>query len=377
MMLFAFQGGAFTFDVQYADAVTRDEVNAIQSSINTLESGIIRLDNEIIDIRITILNNDKLIDVAKENLRKAKDSSSTSWSAVVDINNAETKLTDAQTNYNESRDKLFTLLRDKSDAIKALKLLNIQIQDDNTTLKTQGNADLSHLVKKIGLINSNVCITMNKAGINSTCPDYKDFILLDTSNTDISGKFTTDDDGYFHRDLTAMKNSYRAYDFDNKLHLFIDPPREMISRIKLIEIRPNFDTYMDHSKLAQFQEFQYIDYKVNQTIGDVTQVKTIQVLNQTQDYGRILYHDRYANESCTHIIINADKLQILLADTIHYVRNNCDERFTGYVTKEIIPINATYQDITTSQKYKDDKRLEFIKEFCIFKYKSCPNDAAN
>ena len=42
-----------------------------------------------------------------------------------------------------------------------------------------------------------------------------------------------------------------------------------------------------------------------------------------------------------------------------------------FIEKEKIITEATEMDISTSQKYKDDQRLEYIKEHCIYKYKAC------
>lgn len=371
IILFYFlQSGGY----QFAYGVTRDGVDDLSDQYNNLSEDIDEIDKELIDTRIDILNFDRLIDAAKDKLREVKRSLNDSWDAAVNVREAEDVLQDAQRDYQESRDELFTLLRDKSDIIKLLKELKEQIKADELTLKIQSNIDLSHLVKRIGIVNSKVCITMNQAGINSTCPTYKDLIILDSSITEISGKFTTDDNGYFHRAQSSTPYSYKYYYNDDQLRIFIDPPAEMINRIKLIEIRPNFDTYLDKANPVQKQEFGFYDYIVNKTIGNVTQSETIQVRNQTQEFGRIIYHDRYANAGCTLIIINADKLQMLIADTINYVRNNCDDKHTHFTTQEIIPINATAQDITSTQKYKDDQRLKFIKEHCIFVYGSCPND---
>jgi hypothetical protein len=97
--------------------------------------------------------------------------------------------------------------------------------------------------------------------------------------------------------------------------------------------------------------------------------RTLLVFQNTNE--RVIYHDRYVDDDCRHATINAEKWKMLVADTIGYMRNNCDSAHTSFNHKEIIVTNMTEHDITTSQKYKDDQRLKYIKQFCIFKFKAC------
>ena len=357
----------YFFGNQSVHAETRLELKQYEDDLDTFRNELPTINDDIDAKHVEINTNEKLIDDKKNILREIKQQLQSEWDAIEAIDTAQLNYEHAIQDYQDSRNELFDLLREKSDITKEIKNLISLIQN----VKIIPDYDTSKLVKKIGIVNSNVCITMHKAGINSTCPTYKQLILLDTSNTDVSGKFGTDDNGYFHRFDTSVSNNYKFYDLDTQIRLFVDPPREMLSRIKMIELRPNFDTYTDAQNLVQYQEYEYIDVMVNSTFGNTTQTKAIQVLNQTKDFARILYHDRYIDDACKYAIVNADKYELLLADTINLMRNNCDESQTSFINVEYITTNATYQDITTSQKYKDDKRLEYIKEFCIFKFQSC------
>ena len=357
----------YLFGTQAVHAETRAELKQYETDLLNLYSNIKSLDESIDDKNDEIRDKEIIIDEKKNELREKRKDANNNWDSFVDIQAAETEIQTAKNNYNTARNELFDLLRERSDKIKESKIL---VKIIESTVIDKVVFDTNNLVKKIGIVNSKTCIILNQNNINSTCPTYKDLIILDTSNTKISGKFTTDDNGYFHRSNDAINNSYRYYDFDDTLHLFVDPPSDMINRIKLIELRPNFDTYLDSENLSQDAEFELIDVIVNATYTKDT-TKTIQVLNQTQSYQRILYHDRYIDNNCRLAIINADKWQLLLPDTINLMRHNCDDAYTSFNNKELIPINATYQDITTSQKYKDDKRLQYIKEFCIFKFQTC------
>ncbi len=193
----------------------------------------------------------------------------------------------------------------------------------------------------VGLVLSKTCLTMIHANITSTCPTYEDLIELDNSDQNWSGSFIYDERGNLYRSNPNLENSWRLYDHDNEWRVFVDPPQGMHDRIKIITLQPNFDTYFHRSDA------------------------------QVENYTRVVYHDRYVDTKCWQSTVNADKWTELVADTIFFMREDCDPEKTSYVTKELIPIELMEHDISTSQKWIDEKRLEYIKEFCIFKFRAC------
>lgn len=349
-----------------ADAVTRDEYNKIQADYKTTLDDIKSKETEINAQNKKIKDQQNKISKLKEELREAKSNDSPSWDAIKERLDIENKISDATKELENLRDILYRFLQEKSDFISKSKILKIQVDE-----KDIDKTDLSHLVKKIGVKLSKTCITMIKNNYNSTCPTYKDIITLDNSNTNISGKFTTDKDGFFHRGKAQVEASWRAYDFEDQLRIFIDPPSGMSERIKTITIHPNFDDYFVGGDMSQNELYEWVDVEITKTFGNQNSTKTIQVLNQTQDYGRVVYHDRFVDKNCRYAIINADKTNELLPDTINLMRNNCDESHTQFITREVIPLNYTEHDYTTTQDYAEKQWLSYVKEFCIFKFKSC------
>lgn len=232
------------------------------------------------------------------------------------------------------------ILQDKTSVkIKEFEPKLLEFSYDNTGLRN-----------KIGVELAQSCIIAIKNNFKTECPTYEDLYYLDSSNIIISGKFVTTDD-FFHREPTKIKNSWRWYDMDKSPRIFIDPPFGMNNRIKMITILPNFDTYHRQNDLLR-------EYTGNSS-------------SSMQEFDRVLYHDRFMNPNCSVATINADKWQILVNDTINYMQNNCNENYTEVDTIEIISTNKTKFDITTSQKYKDDQRMKWILEFCIFSYGVC------
>lgn len=351
-----------TFSMPNVDAATRAEVDELKIREKNIRDTIGTVEERISVQKGTIKDHEIIINNLKDDLREAKKQAGSGWEGIKKVVETEKSLNDAFNQARENRNKLIDLLREKSDYIREQKELIHSI--DNAVII---HNDYSHLVKKIGVNLSQTCITMIKNNLNSTCPTYKDMISLDSSDTDISGKFTTDG-SFFHRDEPNRQQSWRYYDFDDTIRVFIDPPKGMAERIKMIEIQPNFDNYFITDSMEQQSEFELIDVVINAT--KFKKAVTIQVKNQTQDYGRIIYHDRYV-DSCSKAVINADKWEILLADTINYMRNNCDESHTSFIEKEIIHPNYTSIDITTSPNWQFQQEMKRISEFCIFKFRAC------
>ncbi len=193
--------------------------------------------------------------------------------------------------------------------------------------------------RSVGVVLSNTCLVMIDAGINHTCPTYADVKQLDNSNQAVSGILK--DSG---REKPMLQNSWRWYDFDEEYIVFVDPPAGYSQRIPNIMLHPNFDTYfLRDSKLTMINDTQYL----------------------------VQYHDRYVDDKCMMATINADKWKLLVGDTIHYMRNNCDDSFTMFNHVEHIPINKTEHDISSSQDWQHKQFIKDVKEHCIHKYREC------
>jgi len=58
---------------------------------------------------------------------------------------------------------------------------------------------------------SNTCIQAHKNNVTTICPTYEDLLQYDNTNHDISGKFVTDDNGFFHREAPKMDKHCKFY----------------------------------------------------------------------------------------------------------------------------------------------------------------------
>jgi hypothetical protein len=349
------------FGLPNVDAITRDELNDLEAQEKAAQEKLLEYEVQLEDQRKLIDNHNSNQSKIKEQLILVQGLSD--WDSLrlkAEYNKA---VQDAATYARDLRDGLGDIITERSDVIKFLKSLNI----DNLIL--DHSTSLSHLTTKIGIALSKTCETMIKNNFNSTCPSYKQLITLDSSE-DVSGKFTTDDDGFFHRGEEQTPNSYKYYWNDEQIRIFVDPPGNMASRIKMIYIQPNFDTYLITGDMTVKNEFEIIQGNKTLTFGNQTKLIEFDVRNQTSYFGTVLYHDRYIDK-CKDATINADNWQYLLPDTIHLMRNDCDRGFTGFEEREVITPNSTDYSPTDSPEWNILQEMKRISEFCIFKYKAC------
>lgn len=203
---------------------------------------------------------------------------------------------------------------------------------------------LDGLSSSIGIALSSTCVTMISNNFTTTCPTYEELIPLDSSDRKITGDFIYED-GYWQRENPILQNHYRFYDLEKDWIYFIDPPGDMRDRIPMIIIESKLPTYM-------LSSLSFVSSPGN---------------NNTLTYGI----ERYVDDRCRNIVIGSSDWKKLLPDTINYLRSDCDSSSTFYKTTFTEQLETTYQDVSTSQKYKDDQRLKFIKENCLKTYGAC------
>ena len=188
----------------------------------------------------------------------------------------------------------------------------------------------------VGITLSRTCIAMIKNDLPTNCPSYEAIMALfpDNTNQYISGKFVYKD-GYYQRDHTKFTDHFKFYTYQ-PVTTWVDPPGDIVGRIATITIEPKLPEYL-------IEESQ----------------KTI---NNTMIVG----HSRYVDEKCYRSTISADDWIFLTGDTMNLMLHNCDPAFTTFNHIKSKYLGASYQDITTSSKYKLDQFVKAAKE----KYKT-------
>lgn len=194
----------------------------------------------------------------------------------------------------------------------------------------------------IGIALSDTCFIMVQQGFDTDCPsiEYLYSTGWDTTDPKVSGGFSVIDD-VFQREFPQLQKHYRFYDFGTLPMIWIDPPADTRDKVRMIIIEAELKNYFAGGQMSKEK-------------------------NQ-----RSVSHDRYVDASCRNAVISAEKWSELIADTIYYMRNNCIEGYTNHDTIEVIEDEITEWDITTSQRWKDDQYLEWIKKNCLNSYGSC------
>ena len=193
---------------------------------------------------------------------------------------------------------------------------------------------LKYDAKLIGVELSKTCIAMAKTGI-STCPTYEDLYTIDNSLTEYSGEFSSKD-GWFHREPSNYKESFRAYESDDTIRIIIDPPYNEASRMKMITIESHFGEFADTAFSTKVVDGQ-----------------------------RVLGNERIITDDCTNARISADNWKLLLPDTIHTFRNGCESaEISDFVTYDM---PKTEIDIWSSPNIQYSQWLLEMKDKCKVK----------
>lgn len=195
-----------------------------------------------------------------------------------------------------------------------------------------------------GIYLDDTCRAMLKNNITSDCPTYEDILTLfpDTSNQKISGEFAYHD-GIYQRGSQKLSNSFEYYRFFPTSVLFVDPPAETATRIKLIEIKSHLDEYLLRGE-----------------------IKSYNAANHTLTVG----HGRYV-DSCRVAYVDASQWSYLVGDTINYLSKGCADDSTTFNSKTTTQLLKVKHDITTSYKYKLEawQRESLLKcgtKLCIY-----------
>ena len=278
--------------------------------------------------------------------------SSNSWGALEMIPDQIIEVDYALEKLIESRSLLHTLYSQRSDEIKQERLIQERIAAQKLTIKIEPVPIMTGLTNLIGIDLSKTC------EISETCINYADLIYLDSSNTEVSGKFiTTSND--IRRDTPQLIESWRWYDLDDQYRIIVDPPVGMAERIKMITITPTLDNYI--LKDDMFNGTKITSLNVTKYEGQSREFNYT-IYNSTES-GRVVFHDRYIDD-CGDAMISAVNWKFLLNDTITLLRNDCDLNYTSFEDREFIPTILTEIDITTSPFWQYTQWLNESIEKC-------------
>lgn len=324
----------FSLMLPSAYGALRDEINLLQDRVDDLYDDIRKLEidvqkarNDVSSFTVAVSNAEKRQEIAADRYEETpadstrktlSDANSDLSKARRDLANAEAKL-----------DNLQDLLREKNSLAITLEK---EITAKRLLPKESFKPKTDH--EHYGIVLSKTCTTMIKNGLDTNCPTYEELNTLfpDTSNQVVSGKLESFD-GMYQRNNDIKNGHWGFYRFHETSTIWIDPPGDIRDRINLIIIEPRLPEY----KLAGMQTM------TNNTIS--------------------LGHDRYI-ESCKVATLSATDWLFLVGDTMRYLQNDCDPKFTTFdhIRKKVF--EKTEFDISTSYKWQLDNWIAKVKAEC-------------
>jgi len=223
-----------------------------------------------------------------------------------------------------------------------------------------------------GIQVSNTCYRMLQYNATTDCPSYEAImaIIPDNSNRDRSGDFILKDN-ILQRGMPQQQKHLAYYpQTTNKTIIFIDPPHDILSNVKMIFIEVNLKEFPmaiqpGTPRLGLRNETATCDY-----YNATTNVNSTGLCTAIVTHARFVGDLRYVN-NCAEATINAKEWLWLLGDTINYMRNNCNSNFTSFDDVKEINIPRYQHDITTSNKWLHDTFVNWVKDNCLLEYGVC------
>jgi len=203
-------------------------------------------------------------------------------------------------------------------------------------------APLKHATQ-YGVSLSRTCENLLISNSKTDCPTYDQILQIakDNTNKSTAGKFIKID-GITQRGGASVPYPWKEYWVLNQTVIWVDPPTNVKPHLVMITIENNLSPYQKD---------------VNQT----------RILN---DYNVTWEKDRSIDANCSGAKITAKNWIYLFGDTLNYLKHGCDAKYTKFNGSVTTTFEKSFQDITTTQKYKDDKWIKEMKERC--KVKGCP-----
>jgi hypothetical protein len=321
--------------VPTAYGALRDEINVLQDRVKDIYEDIRKLEIEVQKEK----NNVDAYEVALSNAQTRQKHAANNYSENPTddtkklLNDANNEVAKAKREFANSEAKLNSLensLREKNNQVIGLEKEIIEkrlLPEQSFREKT----DHEHY----GITLGKTCVTMLQNNLDTNCPTYEELNALfpDTSYQAVSGQLEYID-GMYQRDTETKRGHWGFYRFHETSTIWIDPPGDIRDKINLIIIEPRLPEYK---------------------ISGVSHIMS----NNTITLG----HDRYI-DNCKTATLSATNWVFLVGDTMRYLQNNCDPKFTTFDHIKTKIFEKTEMDISTSYKWQLDNWIAQVKQDC-------------
>jgi len=165
------------------------------------------------------------------------------------------------------------------------------------------------------------------------CPSYEELDVVFPDNTNPALGQLIPIDGIMQRGPSVYLHPEQFYKYSKETIIWLDPPEEVRKRIKIISIEPSLPPYKIGAESIQMN-----DYNIK--------------------FGK----DRYINANCSEIKITAVNWLFMTGDAMNLLKHKCDLSVSTFDATISYNFTKSYQDISTSAKYKHD---EWVKKSLI------------
>jgi len=183
-----------------------------------------------------------------------------------------------------------------------------------------------------GIVLGKTCKTMLINDIPG-CPSYEELDVVFPDNTYYALGQLIPIDGIIQRGPPIYAHPEQFYKYSKETIIWLDPPEEVRKRIKVITIEPSLPPYKIGADSKKMD-----DYNIK--------------------FGK----DRYINANCSEIKITAKNWLFHTGDAMNLLKHNCDLSVSNFDATISYNFTKSWQDISTSAKYKHDK---WVKESLI------------
>ncbi len=295
----------------------RNEIAQHKVSIDNLEQDIKDFNLDVLKQRNIIKDNQKSVGIAEANEKFARENKGKSWTGEQDHIETINKLRSVEIVLKESEEKLQIIFSDRNDAYVEIERLDTLIN----RLDSQPNAERRFVEDQflIGITMDNTCKIFIKNNFSSNCPSFE---LLSLIYPDSSCEYVNH----------SCIDYYRQ---QGGFHYMIDPPASVADRIKMIQIRYNFEEF----HIQGIEGYNNTAHTINYQVG------------------------RYL-DGCKTAYIGADSWFRYTGDSIYLLYKGCDMNYTGLGGFRSESINQTDFDIRDFKQWQLEQWIKESLEKC-------------
>lgn len=303
-----------SFIIPNADGDIRDEIIILKEKLSMIQEDIIQSSLDIIEQKKIIKDNENRLAELKIIEKEKRANINKSWTGQQEYEQAQKDVRNAQNILDKSNQKLQLLYDTRNGYFVETKSLEEQLTE--LEKKPLPKPSVNGI---IGITVDNNCKAFIKHNMTTDCPTPE---LLDTLYPGSPCDY-------------SEEGCVKYYSQIGGFHYIIDPPAAVMERIRMVEIRSNFEEFHMQGSAGYDDTQHTVNYQT----------------------GRYL-------DGCKTAYIGTNDWIRFLGDSIYLLYKNCDESYSNLGGYRYEQLNQTTHDITSSYKYQLDQWIKQSKQKC-------------